>query len=196
MCHRGSTKPSIKTSGVASGKTAATLQALKKESSQTVLYVYAYPCLETDTHASTPAYDHSGPAWSYRPFAKHPFHSLRDFQRTILRSEADRTLSRLRPERTRRHQTRDFCGFDLAELRTGRRGEPRRRLPGYSTVQYGMYIYIYIHILVTYCTSICNICNICKQINKYIHIHTHVCMYVCIYIYMYVCMYVYIYIYI
>ena len=86
MCHRGSTKPSIKTSGVASGKTAATLQALKKESSQTESYVYAYPCLETDTHththASTPAYDHSGPAWSYRPFAKRPFHPLREQDRS------------------------------------------------------------------------------------------------------------------
>ena len=32
--------------------------------------VYSSPCLETDTNASTPAHDHSGPAWSYRPFAK------------------------------------------------------------------------------------------------------------------------------
>ena len=39
--------------------------------------VYSYPCLETDTNASTPADDHSGPAWSYRPFAKRPFHPLR-----------------------------------------------------------------------------------------------------------------------
>ena len=39
--------------------------------------VYAYLCLETDTDASTPANDHSGPAWSYRPFAKRPFHPLR-----------------------------------------------------------------------------------------------------------------------
>ena len=39
--------------------------------------VYSYPCLETDTNASTPAYDHSGPAWSYRPFAKRPFQHVR-----------------------------------------------------------------------------------------------------------------------
>ena len=42
--------------------------------------VYSYPCLETDTNASTPAYDHSGPAWSYCigcPFAERPFHPLR-----------------------------------------------------------------------------------------------------------------------
>ena len=31
----------------------------------------------TNTNASTPAYDHSGPAWSSRPFAKRPFHPLR-----------------------------------------------------------------------------------------------------------------------
>ena len=32
--------------------------------------IHSYPCMETGTNASTPAYEHSGPAWSYRPFAK------------------------------------------------------------------------------------------------------------------------------
>ena len=39
--------------------------------------IVLFPHLETGTHASTPAYDHSGPAWSYRPFYKCPFHLLR-----------------------------------------------------------------------------------------------------------------------
>ena len=44
------------------------------------------PCLETDTNASTPAYDHSGPAWSYRPFAQRPVPPLRDSPFTTLRT--------------------------------------------------------------------------------------------------------------
>ena len=44
--------------------------------------VYSCLCLETDTDASTPACDHSGPAWSYRPFAKRPFHPLREQDRS------------------------------------------------------------------------------------------------------------------
>ena len=48
--------------------------AESRDATQTVC---SYPCLETDTNASTPAYDHSGPAWSYWPFAKRPFHPLR-----------------------------------------------------------------------------------------------------------------------
>ena len=71
-----------------------TLEGTKVWAQVATQMIYSYTCLETDTNANTPAYDHSGTAWSFRPFAKCPFHPLRMPSRTASCSAAGSARAR------------------------------------------------------------------------------------------------------